>query len=200
MRQNAHSNTAGKDRQAIRKGETMKRLLLIIPMVFLCCLTVGCRQGEDVAAVNTDTDIRAAKDTADNPWNGTWKLNADRSKAPGGQIPHPTSTNIIEIQGETMHLVAEHTNTSGKLEKVEYTAKFDGKEYPVQATPPGPQPYTISLKQIDSRTREFVEVIGTFTIEGRDILSEDGRSFDRIVNSKDAAGNDTSVLQVFEKQ
>ena len=99
-----------------------------------------------------------------------------------------------------MHLISNQTDTSGKLEHVEYTAALDGKEYPVKSTPPGPQPYTISLKRIDSRTREFVEIIGTFTIKGRDVLSEDGKSFSRIVNSKDAQGNDTTVIQFFEKQ
>ena len=137
---------------------------------------------------------------AEDPWVGTWKLNPAKSKAPGGRLPHPSSTNIIEIQGETMHLISKQTDSTGKLEQVEYTAKLDGKEYPVTATPPGPQPYTISLKRINARTREFVEVIGTFTIKGQDVLSEDGKSFSRIVNSKDAEGHDTSVIQVFEKQ
>jgi hypothetical protein len=99
-----------------------------------------------------------------------------------------------------MHLISEQTSANGEVEHVEYTAALDGKEYPVKSTPPGPQPYTISLKRIDSRTREFVEIIGTFTIKGRDVLSEDGKSFSRIVNSKDAEGNDTSIIQFFEKQ
>lgn len=163
---------------------------MLIPLVFMCFFTVGCQQGEEVAAV----------DVEENPWNGTWKINVAKSKAPGGRIPHPSSTNIIEIKGETMHLIADHTDASGKLEHVEYTAKLDGKEYPVKSTPPGPQPYTISLQQINPRIREFVEVIGTFTIKGRDVLSEDGKSFSRIVDSEDAEGNDTSVVQVFEKQ
>jgi hypothetical protein len=139
---------------------------------------------------------------AADPWNGTWKLNAARSKAPGGRLPHPSSTNIIDIQGETIHLISNQTDAAGKLEKVEYTAKLDGKEYPVKVTPPPPgsQQYTISLKALNPRTREFVENIGKFTIKGQDVLSEDGKSFDRIVNSKDAEGRDTSVIQVFEKQ
>ena len=166
----------------------MKKLLMLIPLFLLCC--IGCQQSEESAAVDAEV----------NPWNGTWALNADKSKAPGGSIPHPTSTNIIEIQGETMRLIADHTDTSGNLEHVEYTAKLDGNEYPVQSTPPGPQPYTISLKEIDPRTREFVEVIGTFTIKGRDVRSEDGKSFSRIVDIKDDQGNDVSVIQVFEKQ
>ncbi len=141
-----------------------------------------------------------AAQAADDPFNGTWKLNAAKSKAPGGRLPHPSSTNVIEIQGETMHMIVDQTDATGKLEHVEYTAKLDGKEYPVKVSPPSPQQYTISLKRINPRTREFVENIGKFTIKGQDILSEDGKSFSRIVNSKDAAGRDTSVIQVFEKQ
>jgi hypothetical protein len=139
---------------------------------------------------------------AADPWNGTWKLNPAKSKSPGGRLPHPSSTNIIEIQGETMRLISNQTDATGKLEQVEYTAKLDGKEYPVKVSPPPPgsQKYTISLKRLNPRTREFVENIGTFTIKGQDVLSEDGKSFDRIVNSKDAEGHDTSVIQVFEKQ
>ncbi len=139
---------------------------------------------------------------AADPWNGTWKLNPAKSKAPGGRLPHPNSTNMIEIQGETMHLISNQTDATGKLEQVEYTAKLDGKEYPVKVSPPPPgsQQYTISLKRLNPRTREFVENIGKFTIKGQDVLSEDGKSFDRIVSSKDAQGRDTSVIQVFEKQ
>jgi hypothetical protein len=139
---------------------------------------------------------------AADPWNGTWKINPAKSKAPGGRLPHPSSTNIIDIQGDTIHLISSQTDATGKLERVEYTAKLDGKEYPVKVTPPPPgaQQYTISLKRLNLRTREFVENIGTFTIRGQDVLSEDGKSFDRIVNSKDAEGRDTSVIQVFEKQ
>ncbi len=137
---------------------------------------------------------------ANDPWVGTWKLNPDKSRAPGGRLPHPTSTNIIDIQDGKMHLVSIQTSSTGEEEHVEYTAAFDGKEYPVKATPPGPQPYTITLKNIDARTREFVEVIGTFTIKGRDILSEDGKTFSRIVEMKDEQGKDASVIQFFEKQ
>ena len=144
--------------------------------------------------------VMAAVGMAADPWTGTWKLNPEKSKAPGGRIPHPTSINIITVEGDTLTMVADHTDTEGKSEHVEYTAKLDGKEYPVKSTPPGPDPYTISLKNTDARTREFVEVLGTFTIRGRDILSEDGKTFSRVVEMKDAQGNDAGILQFFEKQ
>jgi hypothetical protein len=136
----------------------------------------------------------------DDPFTGTWKLNAAKSKAPGGRLPHPSSINAFEIHGNTVHLIADETDATGKPVHVEYTAAYDGKEYPVKQSPPSPQPYTISLKRINLRTREFVEKIGKFTIKGQDVLSEDGKSFSRIVNSRDAEGHDTSVIQVFEKQ
>lgn len=142
--------------------------------------------------------VATAAMAADDPFTGTWKLNAAKSKAPGGRLPHPSSTNVIEIQGETMHMIVDQTDATGKLDHVEYTAALDGKEYPVKVSPPGPQPYTISLKRINLRTREFVETIGKLTIKGQDVLSEDGKSFSRIVDGTE--GHDTSVIQVFEKQ
>jgi hypothetical protein len=42
--------------------------------------------------------------------------------------------------------------------------------------------------------------MGGMTIKGQDVLSEDGKTFSRIIGAKDAEGNDASVIQVFEKQ
>jgi hypothetical protein len=137
---------------------------------------------------------------AGDPWVGTWKLNPAKSQAPGGRLPHPSSTNIIEIEGDTMHMMVHQTDAAGNLEHMEYTAAFDGKEYPVKVSPPGPKPYTISFKRINPRTREYVLNMGGMTIKGRDVLSEDGKTFSRIIDGKDTEGNDASVVQVFEKQ
>ena len=131
---------------------------------------------------------------AADPWTGTWKLNPAKSTAPGGQLPHPRSVNVFEVKGNTVHLIADETDGTGKELHVEYTAALDGKEYPVKVTPAGSGSYTISLKQIDARTREFVEKVGNFTIKGRDILSEDGKSFSRVGVNKDGP------VQFFEKQ
>ena len=39
----------------------MKRLLMLIPLVFVCCL--GCQQGEEVATVDVEGNIQAIKDS-----------------------------------------------------------------------------------------------------------------------------------------
>lgn len=151
----------------------MKRFVLTILFILVAVLTVAL---------------------AADPWEGTWKLNPAKSTAPGGRLPHPRSTNIFKIEGDTVHLIADETDGTGKALHVEYTAKLDGKEYPVKVTPSSPGSYTISLKRIDARTREFVEKVGNFTIKGRDVLSEDGKSFSRMGETKDAP------MQFFEKQ
>ncbi|MBN2318664.1 MAG: SgcJ/EcaC family oxidoreductase [Acidobacteria bacterium] len=43
----------------------MKRIFKIIPLVFLCCFTVGCQRGEEVVgetAADVETDIQAIKE------------------------------------------------------------------------------------------------------------------------------------------
>ncbi len=147
-----------------------------------------------VSAVLLVLAVVATVALAADQWNGTWKLNPDKSKAPGGQLPHPRSINVFEVRGNTVHLIADETDATGKALHVEYTAELDGKEYPVKVTPAGSGSYTISLKRIDARTREFVEKIGNITIKGRDVLSEDGKSFSRMGESKDGP------IQFFEKQ
>ena len=72
---------------------------------------------------------------AEDPWVGTWKLNPAKSKAPGGRLPHPSSTNIIEFEGDKIHFIAHQTDTAGNLEHMEYVAGLDGKEYPVKVSP-----------------------------------------------------------------
>ncbi len=93
-------------------------------------------------------------------WTGTWKLNPAKSKAPGGRLPHPSATNIIETEGDTMHMIVHQTDAAGNLQHMEYTAAFDGKEYPVKVSPPGPKPYRISFKRMNQRTREYALNMG----------------------------------------
>ena len=179
----------------------MKYVKLCVVMILsvLTVMAVGCTATDTPTTTDAVTD-KATDANPASPWTGTWKLNPEKSKAPGGHIPHPTSINIITVEGNTMTMVADHTDAEGKSEHVEYTATLDGEVHPVTSTPAGPDPYTISIKNIDERTREFVEVLGTFTIKGRDVLSEDGMTFSRVVGMGDAQNDDDAIIQFFEKQ
>jgi len=39
----------------------MKRIFIVIPLVFLFCSTVGCQQGEEVAPADVEADIQAIR-------------------------------------------------------------------------------------------------------------------------------------------
>jgi hypothetical protein len=40
----------------------MKRLLMLISLVFLCCFTVGCISRDEAATADVEADIQAIKD------------------------------------------------------------------------------------------------------------------------------------------
>ena len=61
-------------------------------------------------------------------------------------------------------------------------------------------PVSVDIKCICAGGECVIIGLNSGLIKGQDVLSEDGKSFDRIVNAKDAEGRDTSVIQVFEKQ
>jgi ketosteroid isomerase-like protein len=52
----------------MKNGGTMKKLFIILPLVFLLCFTFGCQQGEEVAeepVVVVEADINALKNMLD---------------------------------------------------------------------------------------------------------------------------------------
>jgi ketosteroid isomerase-like protein len=61
--------TAGRGNEPSKEGK-MKRLLMVIPMVFLLCFAFSCQQGEEVAkepVVDVEADVEALKNMV-NEW------------------------------------------------------------------------------------------------------------------------------------
>src|SRR5262249_61889279 len=60
---------------------------------------------------------------------GTWKLNEAKSKlAPG--MPK-NNTVVYEAAGDNMKITVVGVDSDGKPTHIEWTGKFDGKDYPV---------------------------------------------------------------------
>ena len=92
---------------------------------------------------------------------------------------------------------AQHT-AKGNPTHGEYSAKFDGKDYPWKGNPNAD---TISLKRIDDYAREAVtKKDGKVTITGKGVVSRDGKTLTIASTGKDAQGQDLNNTQVFEKQ
>jgi len=92
---------------------------------------------------------RAASDAKD-PFLGTWLLDADHSTFVPGPVPQDR-TMIFEIKDGALHHLTKTPNLFlGGTDDIDYTAKFDGKDYPITGTGID----TVSLKRVDAHTIE----------------------------------------------
>jgi len=80
---------------------------------------------------------------------GTWKLNEAKSKVTPGTTKFNTVT-FKTMFGNTK-VTADGTDASGKPIHVEWSGKFDGKDYAVTGDPSG---NTRSYRKVDDRTLE----------------------------------------------
>jgi hypothetical protein len=79
-----------------------------------------------------------------------------------------------------------------------YTAKYDGKEYPVT----GAAWDTVSMKQIDANTftSETKKTGGKYHATSRTVISKDGKTMTTTSKGTDEEGKSTSGKYIYEKQ
>ena len=134
---------------------------------------------------------------AADPIVGTWKLNVSKSKYDPGPAPK-SLTAKIEAAGEGEKLTADGVRGDDSIIRVEYTAQFDGKDYPISGSPMAD---TVSLKRLDANTTERTDkkggkVVQTLTRK----VSSDGKTATITIKGTDAEGRPINHLAVFEKQ
>ena len=83
--------------------------------------------------------------TAD-PAAGTWELNLTKSKFSPGPPPQ-SLTRTFEVTGDDVKYTLKGINDRGKPTLVQFTAKYDGKDYPVTGSPDYD---AISLRRVDA--------------------------------------------------
>ena len=92
------------------------------------------------------------------PYVGTWKLNLSKSKYDPGPPPRSATDVNTEVNG-AMRSVQSWVDAQGKALKVEWTARFDGKDHPVTGGDAGT---TISLTRPYPADPRTVDWIGRF--------------------------------------
>ena len=139
----------------------------------------------------------AATLIAADPAIGTWKLNPTKSAYVPG--PKPKSATITyEETADGIKRTGESADAEGKASSFTYTAKYDGKDYPVSAT----DLYdTISIKRINDHTVEStLKKSGKVVRKARRVVSKDGRTMTLTINGTNAQGEKMLALAVYEKQ
>ena len=127
---------------------------------------------------------------------GTWKLNEAKSKISAGS---QKNTNVVyEAKGDDVKVTSDGISGDGKPTHIEWTGKFDGKDYPVTGDPNSDMR---SYKKVDDHTLEFTaKKAGKVTTTGRMVVSADGKT--RTVSTKgtDSTGKSFQNTAVFDKQ
>lgn len=129
--------------------------------------------------------------------SGTWKMNPAKSTYSPGPTP---KSFIVKIDSDvdSIKLTAEGIDAAGNPTHVEYTARFDGKDYPITGAP---NANTVTVQRIDASTirstqKKADQVVMTVT----SVVSKDGKTRTSTFKGKDAQGADVNNVVVYDKQ
>jgi hypothetical protein len=130
---------------------------------------------------------------------GTWILNAAQSKFSPPESGSKTDRVRITVTQAGIKLTADGTNTKGEATHQAFTAKFDGKDYPITATvagKPDPSQDAVSWKQIDEWNYEITNKLkGNVTSVMKCAISRDGKSATLTIT-----GTGVNSTAVYQKQ
>src|SRR5450755_1682000 len=134
---------------------------------------------------------------AENPFAGTWKLNAAKSKLAGSGIG-PSGGVRVESDGNSFKASVDTTDEKGQPVKFDYEATLDGKPSKVTGSATIDE---LSLKRVNDHT-----IDGTGKKDGKVVytdkrtVSKDGKTYtmSRTGTSPDGKKNHSTI--VFDKQ
>jgi hypothetical protein len=133
---------------------------------------------------------------AADPASGTWELNLAKSKFSPGPAPK-SQTRTYEVTGDDVKYSLKGIDADGKPALVEYTAKYDGKDYPVTGATDFD---TISLKRVNATTAKATLKKGGKVVQtARRVVSKDGKTLTLTTKGTNAKGQTVNNVAVFDK-
>lgn len=154
-------------------------------IVYIAALMFVSFAGVELAAQATD------------PVSGTWELNLAKSKYASAPAPK-SETRTIEVVGDRITFTARTIDAEGKTMVAQFTANFDGKEYPLKGNP---NYNSISLKRIDRFTTESITSKGGKVVaRNRRVVSADGKVMTLTAPTTNAKGETVTDIQVYDKK
>jgi hypothetical protein len=132
------------------------------------------------------------------PVIGTWQLNVQKSTfAPDPPPKSQTNTYTYDKEDERITMTAEGMDAKGNRISQEWSAKYDGKDYPVTGSPMFD---SVALK------REKDTVVATRKKNGKPVstatrvISEDGKEMRVTVKGTNEKGEPFTSVMVFDKR
>jgi hypothetical protein len=128
---------------------------------------------------------------------GTWTLNVAKSTYSPG--PPPKSLTVkFEAAGDGIKSTADTVAADGTTTHTEYTADYDGKDYPLKGTKDAD---TVSLKRVDANStvrtdKKAGKVVRTYTRK----LSADGKTMTTTITGTNEQGQTINNTVLLERQ
>lgn len=127
------------------------------------------------------------------PLVGTWRLNVAKSKGV------KSGSTVIEAVGKGIKFVVDLVPADGTATHWEFTANFDGKDYPVTGNSPygnmvsveRPNPKTLTIT-----SKQNGKVTTTSTI----VVSDDGKTRTTTIKGTDIKGQPVDIVSLYERQ
>jgi len=131
------------------------------------------------------------------PFVGTWRLNAAKSKYTPGPVPKSV-TSTYESAGKGYKISVRNEPATGPVQEYSYTTNLDGADSPVTGNNPNAD--TIAIKRIDANTLETVNKKGgKVTTTQRNVVAADGKTRTVTTTGTDGQGQKVNNVGVFEK-
>jgi hypothetical protein len=147
-----------------------------------------------VFAIGTSGHLRAAQDP--DPVLGTWVLDVAQSTFSPGP-PNRSQTRTYEQTKDGVRFVLTSIGASGAVTRVEYTARYDGKDYPLTGSPSSD---SVSMTMIDRWTVDAVEKkAGKPSFHVTRVISKDGKTMTVTSSGTNANGVAIRNVLVFER-
>jgi len=126
---------------------------------------------------------------------GTLKLNEAKSKIPAGSPKNHTV--VYEAVGDQIKVTVDGTDGDGNATHNEWTGKFDNKDYALVGDPTAD---TRAYRKQGARTLLMtVKKAGKVTINGRIVVTANGKSRTVTTTGTDAKGKRFRTVAVYDK-
>jgi len=134
------------------------------------------------------------------PLVGTWKLNVAKSKYSPDPAPK-SGTTTIEATADGFKIVADGVNWEGKKTHVEYTAKFDGKDYAEKVLLDGKLDPSgadmVSVRKLDDYTYEnTTKLKGKTLVVTKNMFSKDAKTRTQTATGLNAQGKPVNYIEI----
>ena len=149
------------------------------------------------AAAMAITAIPATADAQADPHSGTWVLNVAKSKYTPGPPPKEQSS-VYTVDSKSVKVATKGTSADGKATVSDFTAAFDGKDYPVKGNPDWDG---VAVRRVDSQTIEFTRKLGGKIVQtATSVVSKDGKTRTISSSGTNAQGQKINNVGVYEKK